>query len=86
MKTKTRNAQKRLQYLNRNGMNEEGLLQMEQDDKEVCTILNAGDEEIQKQLQYNRINNSRYSDYLNIYVEKGTNSQSLLTRARCGSL
>ena len=45
--TNTRNAQERLQYLNRNGFNQESLLQMEQDNKDVCSILKTRDEEIQ---------------------------------------
>ena len=45
---------------------------MEQDNKKVCAILKTRNEETQRQVQYNRISNLRYSE-----VYKYTASPSL---------
>ena len=94
--TRIRTAQERIDYLRRNGYSQEGLTLLEQEGREVYRILEIRDKEIQEQVQYNKIRESKYNrvykhircigipEYLSTRGEG--NSQSLIARARCGNI
>ena len=80
--TKTKNIQKKQEYLMRNGYNRAD--QLRKPNVTVVKTLNEKDKEVQKQTQYNKWKVQALIEFLETEGRGG--SQRLIARARCGNL